>query len=149
MKKIDEITNHLQNKMQAEHSVEQYTNYFKVSSSNYLKTAKYLKAQGFDRLLTVSSVDWIEEGNFEVYFILHSLSENIYVKVTTEIPRDNPIIPSLDKIWVNAGLHEQEMWEIFGITFEGNPNLKPLFLEKEPEIPPFRKDFNWREIAEH
>ena len=109
--------------------------------------AKYLKDHGFRRLLTVSAVDWIEQGNFEVYFIVHKLRGNLYVKVTTEIPRDNPVIPSLSELWPNAVAHERETWELFGIFFEGNKFLKPLFLENHIRISPFRKDFDWREYV--
>jgi len=57
------------------------------------------------------------------------------------------VIPSLSELWPNAAVHEREAWELFGISFEGNKFLKPLFLEDHFEIPPFRKDFNWREYV--
>jgi len=129
------------------HSINRNVNYLKVSKPNYLVVAKYLKGHGFRRLLTVSAVDWIEQGNFEVYFIVHKLRGNLYVKVTTEIPRDNPVIPSLSELWPNAAVHERETWELFGIFFEGNKFLKALFLENHIKIPPFRKDFDWREYV--
>ena len=133
--------------MKMEHSINRNVNYLKVSKLNYLIVAKYLKDHGFDRLLTVSAVDWIEQEKFEVYFIVHKLRGNLYVKVTTEIPRNNPVIPSLSELWPNAAVHERETWELFGISFEGNKFLKPLFLENHFEIPPFRKDFDWREYV--
>ena len=137
----------LQTKIGVGHSINRNVNYLKVSKPNYLRAAKYLKDHGFHRLLTVSAVDWIEQEKFEVYFIAHKLRGNLYVKVTTIIPRDNPVIPSLSELWPNAAVHERETWELFGISFEGNKFLKPLFLEDHFEIPPFRKDFDWREYV--
>jgi len=84
------------------HSINRNVNYLKVSKPNYLIVAKYLKDHGFRRLLTVSAVDWIEQGNFEVYFIMHKLRGNLYVKVTTEIPRDNPVIPRLSECYAGS-----------------------------------------------
>ena len=145
---IQAIFKYLQTQMNAEYSVDENINYVRVSKPNYFQAAEYLRNQGFQRLLTISAVDWIERGTFEIYFLVHKLHENLYVKVATEIPRDNPTIPSLSKLWLNAAMHEREAWELFGVSFEGNQILKPLFLEDPVEIPPFRKDFNWREYVE-
>jgi NADH-quinone oxidoreductase subunit C len=134
--------------MDAEYSVVEDINYIRVSTPNYFQVAEYLRNQGFQRLLTISAVDWIERGTFEIYFLVHKLHENLYVKVATEIPRDNPTISSLSKLWPNAAMHEREVWELFGVSFEGNQILKPLFLEDPVDIPPFRKDFDWREYVE-
>lgn len=118
-----------------------------VSKEDYLKVARRLKEKGFRRLVTVSAVDWIEAGTFEVYFVVHNLDENAYIKVTTRIPRDDPEVASLSDIWVNASMYEREGWELFGVDFDGNAVLKPLFLEDWVGPPPFRKDFNWREYV--
>jgi NADH-quinone oxidoreductase subunit C len=147
MKNIDAILKHLQTELHVKYSIKGNINYLKVSRDNYLTVAKYLRKHGFRRLLTVSTVDWIERGNLEVYFLVHKLDGNVYVKVATEIRRDNPLIPSLSELWPNAAMHERETWEIFGIFFERNGILKPLFLEDWNELPPFRKDFDWREYV--
>ena len=122
-------------------------NYLKVPKDEYLKVAKYLKRSGFRRLLTVSAIDWIEYKKFEVYFIVHRIPGNLYFKVAADIPRDDPRIPSLSGVWPNAAIHERETWELFGIIFEGNEVLRPLFLEDWNGPPPFRKDFDWREYV--
>lgn len=122
--------------------------FFKIRKKDYLNIAKYLKDHGFRRLLTLSAVDWIKDDSFEIFFILHIMNKNIYVKVSTRIPRrKNVKIESLTKLWPNAALHEREAWEMFGIIFEGNKMLKPLFLENWIGPPPFRKDFDWRKYV--
>lgn len=146
-KNIEAVLKDLQTKVRIEHSVKGNINYLKVSKKNYLKVAKYLREHGFRRLLTVSAVDWIEKGSMEIYFLVHKLDENVYVKVAAEIGRENPSIPSLSELWPNAAMHERETWELFGIFFEGNKILKPLFLEDWNELFPFRKDFDWREYV--
>lgn len=118
-----------------------------MPKKDYVEAARYLKEQGFRRLLTVSAVDWIEKGTLEVYFLVHKLDENVYVKVVTHIPRGSPQISSLSELWPNAAMHEREAWELFGIIFKGNGMLEPLFLEDWDGPPPFRKDFNWKEYV--
>jgi len=131
-----------------EHMVDENIHYFKNDKKDYLNTARDLKDHMFRRLLTVSAVDWIKDNAFEVYFILHSMQKNIYVKVSTHIPRREKVkIESLSEIWSNAALHEREIWEMFGIIFEGNKMLKPLFLEEWTGPPPFKKDFDWRKYV--
>jgi NADH-quinone oxidoreductase subunit C len=121
----------------------------KVKKTDYLSTASYLSENGFKRLLTISAVDWIKKALFEVYFISHNFDENIYIKVSTFIPRNDPKISTISGIWKNASMHERETWELFGIKFDGNNMLKPLFLENWVAPPPFKKDFNWIEYVKN
>ncbi len=116
--------------------------FVKVIEEDYGKIAENLKKDGFKRLLTVSAVDWLERRTFEVYFMVHRVEDNLYVKVSTEISRDHPKIDSISHLWINAAMHEREAWELFRITFKGNEKLRPLFLEGWSGLPPFRKDFN-------
>jgi len=122
--------------------------FFKIDKKEYINTAIYLREHEFRRLLTVGAVDWIKDNLFEIYFILHNMNKNIYVKISTCLPRIKKAkIESLSKIWFNAALHEREIWEMFGIIFDGNKMLKPLFLENWIGPPPFKKDFDWRKYV--
>jgi NADH-quinone oxidoreductase subunit C len=141
-----EFLNILKNKFPIERSEEGLL-FIKVKTNDYLSTATYLAEHGFKRLLTVSAVDWIKKTVFEVYFVAHNFDESVYIKVSTEIPRDDPKIPTISSIWKNASMHERETWELFGIKFDGNHMLKPLFLEDWKGPPPFKKDFDWREYV--
>jgi len=114
----------------------------KVDRSSYVAVARFLFEKGFKRLLTISAVDWISKNIFEIYYVVYSHAMNMYVKVSTEIPRDSPRIYSLSSVWENAAMHEREVWKLFGISFIGNKMLKPLFLEDWKGPPPFRKDFD-------
>jgi len=119
----------------------------RVDKSSYVNVAGFLFKEGFRRLLTVSAIDWLSRNVIEIYFITYNHAMNVYVKVSTEIPRDSPEMPSLSSIWENAAMHEREVWELFDVSFIGNKMLKPLFLEDWKGPPPFRKDFDWREYV--
>jgi NADH:ubiquinone oxidoreductase subunit C len=67
--------------------------FINVKPEEYLNAARRLREEGYERLLTVSAVDWMDGNEFEVYFIAYNPAENRYVKVSTRIPRDKPEIP--------------------------------------------------------
>ena len=118
---------------------------------------RFLKDLGLDHLALVSAVDWIEQGVFELCFVLTSYMENddevtgrerLHIILKTTIPRGRPRFKTVTGIFPNAEPYEREIHELFGIKFEGHKRLTPLFLEREYEIPPFRKDFDTRKYVE-
>jgi len=116
-----------------------------------------LKENGLDHLALVSCVDWIEEGKLQVVYILTSYMRNntdytsdqrLHLLLKTKTPRENPRLKSVIAIFENAEPYEREIHELYGVHFEGHPRLIPLFLERDYEVPPFRKDFDTRKYAE-
>jgi len=105
------LKNNLKASFQAECKVKDGFLFVRVRRQSYVAVAEYLKKQGFSRLLTVSAIDWMDEDEFEVYFIVHSIKENLYVKASTRIPRSRPGIESLSSLWDNSSMHEREAWE--------------------------------------
>ena len=122
-----------------------------------LSILAYLKDVGFDHLALVSCVDWIDEGEFELVYILspymkndetYTGKEKLQVILKARIPRGKPEFQTVTHIFENAEPYERELHELYGISFEGHKRLIPLFLEREYEIPPFRKDFDTRKYVE-
>ena len=118
----------------------------------------FLKNKGFNHLALVSCVDWIEEKEFELVYIITSYlqdndkytdKERLHITLKSRIPREDPKVISVIPIFENAEPYEREIHELFGIHFEGHPRLIPLFLEGDYEIPPFRKDFDTREYVKN
>jgi NADH-quinone oxidoreductase subunit C len=115
-----------------------------------LSILSFLKNKGYDHLALISCVDWIEEKNFELVYILSSYSEKDekeHIILKTRIPREKPEFKTVISVFENAEPYERELHELFGINFEGNERLTPLLLERDYEIPPFRKDFDTREYV--
>ncbi|MCP8322585.1 MAG: NADH-quinone oxidoreductase subunit C [Candidatus Methylarchaceae archaeon HK02M2] len=97
---------------------------------------------GFDHIASVSGVDYINEKEIEVIYHVWSIDKKILIGLRTRIPRDNPVLKSLIGVWEGALYFERETWEMFGIKFEGHPNLSILLLPEDWDgIPPLRKDF--------
>jgi NADH-quinone oxidoreductase subunit C len=127
-----------------------------AESDNVLAILRFLKDAGFNHLTLLSAVDWIEDDCFELCFILSSYMQNddevtgrqrLHIILKTRIPREKPQFKTVIGIFPNAELYEREIHELFGIKFEGHPRLTPLLLEREYEIPPFRKDFDTRKYV--
>lgn len=122
-----------------------------------LAILRFLKDKGFDHLALLSAVDWIEEKEFELIYILtrythdandYSGNGRLHLIVKTRISRENPKSETTINVFPNAEPYEREIHELFGIDFDGHPRLTPLFLERKYAIPPFRKDFDTREYVQ-
>jgi len=108
----------------------------------------WIKEQGFEHLSSISVTDWVEDGSYELTYHLWSPRDKVVVTLRTRISREDPSIASVMPVWDrSAWIHERELHEMFGVKFEGNPDLAPLFLEDWEGPPPFRKDFDWREYT--
>jgi NADH-quinone oxidoreductase subunit C len=106
--------------------------------AGYLKTAAGLK---FDYLNYITAVDYYQY--FEVVYQLTSLKNNRSVVIKTRCnDRNNPTVPSVTGLWEGADFQEREVYDLMGITFEGHPNLKRIFLWEGFDGYPLRKDWN-------
>jgi len=120
-----------------------------VPKEQILDVLAFIKDNGYDFLALVSCVDWINEEEFELVYIISSyLIENkLDIIVKTRIPRTNPVFRTVIPVFPNAEPYERELHELFGVEFEGHPRLIPLLLERNYKIPPFRKDFDSRKYV--
>jgi len=105
--------------------------------AEYLKTADGLK---FDYLNYITAVDYY--SYFEVIYQATSLEFNRSIVFKTRFARDNPNVPSVVKVWQGADFQEREIYDLFGINFEGHYNMKRIFLWEGFDGYPLRKDFN-------
>lgn len=98
-----------------------------------------LKELGFDRLGMVTAVDFGEE--FELVYRLTSRPMRVGMFVKARIPRSAPVVRSAFDLWPAADWQEREVYDLFGITFEGHPNLKRILLTDDWVGYPLRKDY--------
>lgn len=88
----------------------------------------------------LSAVDEEAEG-FSVVAHLWSMAGRYGVLLRTRVPRDAPRLTSVVDLFPGAAWHERETYEMFGVVFDGHPDLKPLLLPPEFEGHPLRKEF--------
>ena len=118
----------------------------KVPLNGLREAAVKLKNMGFDHVKSLTVTDYKKKGVFEVMYMASSYLDEelsrIIVSLTVEIDRNNPRIPSLSDIWTSVEFQEREVYEFFGIHFEGHPDLRPLLLVPDiADLKPLTKDF--------
>ena len=96
----------------------------------------------FDLLADVTAVDYLgRPPRFEVVYHLYSLSHGHRLRVKISVGEANPSVPSLTALWKGANWLEREVWDMFGIRFEGHPDLRRILMYPEFEGHPLRKDY--------
>jgi len=120
----------------------------KVEPKEIIPVLLYAKENsGYIHFAHMSCVDWIEDGEFEVVYILWHPEEKINFFVKTRVPRDNGSLPNIDFIWRQANTYEREIREMFGLEFEGLVGRKEFILEDWEHLPPMRRDFDTAEFV--
>lgn len=79
-------------------------------------------------------------SDFTVIYHLLSFERNAYVRIKVGLAEDRASAPSITGIWPSANWYEREVWDMFGITFEGHPHLTRILMPKTWEGHPLRKE---------
>ncbi len=72
---------------------------------------------------------------------LTSTTQRHSVVVKTKLERDNPLIDTVSNIWKTAEFHEREVYDLFGVQFQGHPDMRRLFMTDDWKGWPLRKDY--------
>jgi NADH-quinone oxidoreductase subunit C len=96
----------------------------------------------FTYLSDVTAVDRFPiEPRFELNYHLLSISRRDSLRLRVRFPGDSPVIESVVSVWPTANWHEREIFDLFGIRFDGHPNLRRILLPDDWEGYPLRKDY--------
>jgi NADH-quinone oxidoreductase subunit C len=100
------------------------------------------RALGYDYLVDLTAVDWMArpEGRFDVVYFLHRHSDQARVRLKVAVPESVPV-PSVTRVWKTANWMEREVFDMFGVTFSGHPNLERILTWDGFNGHPLRKDF--------
>jgi NADH-quinone oxidoreductase subunit C len=129
--------------------IDQYQVAFEVEKEVVHPLLSALKLEGWIQLSYLSAVDWLEDNEFELVYILMNWEKPVHIQIRARIERDNPSMPSILPIFPGAKYYERECHEFFGVKFPGNPDYeKQLILEEWDDIPPLRKDFDPRAYSD-
>jgi NADH-quinone oxidoreductase subunit C len=119
-----------------------------VPAERLLEVARSLRdgpSTRFDYLRCIAAVDYGEE--FELVYLLFSYIHRRDFKLKVRVPRARPEVPSIESVWPAAAWHEREAFDLMGIRFPGNSDLRRLFLPEDWVGHPLRKDY--QEPAEY
>lgn len=105
----------------------------------------WLKEQGFDLLIDVTCVDYLEypgaKHRYGLVYLLVSTATNGRLTVRVFVDDPDPTVKSAVPLWAAANWLEREVWDLFGIRFEGHPDLRRLVMPQEFTAHPLRKDY--------
>ena len=120
-----------------------------VPAARFKSTAERLKGSGFEQMVDLCGVDYATYGDrprqgnrFAVVIHLLSVQNNWRLRLRAFCPDDSfPVIASLVDVWPVANWFEREAFDLFGIVFEGHPDLRRILTDYGFIGHPFRKDF--------
>ena len=113
-----------------------------VNPARIVDTLERLRAKGFDALMSVHGVDYYpEEPRLGVHYELLDMDALDRLTVKLRVPLDDPRVPSVTPEWPTANHQEREIYDMFGVVFEGHPDLRRILMPEDYEGHPQRRDF--------
>ena len=96
----------------------------------------------YSALADLTCVDWHpRQPRFEVVYHLFSIANKKYVRLKVKLSGEDANIDSLTPIWPGANFFEREVFDLFGVRFDGHPNLARIMMPENWEGHPLRKDY--------
>jgi NADH-quinone oxidoreductase subunit C/D len=115
-----------------------------VKPESLIEFATFLRDEvGYDHLSSVTGVDYLPDGFMEVVYHTFKTTGGPILTFKTQTPRENPVVPSLIHVYPGVELQEREAYDMYGIRFEGHPDLRRILMWEGFDGYPLRKD--WRE----
>jgi NADH-quinone oxidoreductase subunit C len=116
-----------------------------VPAPETLDALRLLRQQGFDLLVDVTCVDYLEyrgaRHRYGLVYLLASTATNRRLTVRVYLDDPDPTVASVVPLWEGATWLEREVWDMFGIRFVGHPDLRRLVMPEEFTAHPLRKDY--------
>ncbi|MBD3615820.1 MAG: NADH-quinone oxidoreductase subunit C [Gracilimonas sp.] len=117
--------------------------YIRTEAENIVELCKYLKEKHhFIFLCDILGTDrYTSDERFEVIYNMMNLRsrDRLFIKIRVE--EENPVVKTVTPIWKAAGWYEREVYDMFGIRFEGHPDHRRIFMPEDYEYFPLRKEF--------
>jgi len=99
---------------------------------------------GFDMLMDLTAVDYLNQGcpeRFVMVYFLYSVQENTHFRVKAWVPEGEASIDTVSSVWAAANWAEREVFDMFGISFNGHPDLRRILLPEGYTGHPLQKDY--------
>ena len=118
--------------------------YLFVGAEAIVEVCRFLRDDAelnFEVLSDQTAVDWPKEEKIQLVYHLYSYSCRHQIVLKVDLPRDNPKIATVENIWKVANWFEREIFDLFGVVFEGHSDLRRILLPEDWEGYPLRKDY--------
>ena len=113
-----------------------------IAAGQIRAAAATVQAAGYNLFEDVTAVDWFPSSprfQLSYHIVSHTYKERIRLRVMVD--GDAPAVESITSVWPAANFYEREVFDLFGIRFEGHPNLKRIMMPDEWQGHPLRKDY--------
>jgi NADH-quinone oxidoreductase subunit C len=113
-----------------------------VTKENIVPALEAVKAAGYNAFQDMTAVDWYPSTpRFQLSYHIqsHSLKEVLRLRVLVD--EGDPSLDSITSVWDGANYYEREVFDLFGINFEGHPNLRRILMPDDWVGHPLRKDY--------
>ena len=113
-----------------------------VAPARVREVLEFLRGRGFTFLASVHGVDYFpDEPRLGVHYELLDMTEVDRITVRLRVPVAEPTVPSVTPDWPTADHQEREIYDMFGVVFEGHPDLRRILMPEDYEGHPQRRDF--------
>jgi NADH-quinone oxidoreductase subunit C len=116
-----------------------------VSAQDVPAVARALRDRpelAFDFLAELTALDyWPTEPRFEVVYVLVSIANRARLRVKVRLAAEDPHVATVSGVWPAANWLEREVWDLFGIAFDGHPDPRRLLMPEDWQGFPLRKDY--------
>jgi NADH-quinone oxidoreductase subunit C len=111
-----------------------------IDPAMIVQVCKFVRdSRSFDRLSSVTCVDWLpNQPRFEVVYHLQRTKDWFRFRLKSRVDSS---IDSVCSVWRSANWYEREIYDMFGVTFTGHPDLKRILMPEDWEGHPLRKDY--------
>ncbi len=113
-----------------------------IAAGEVRAAAATVQAAGYNFLEDVTAVDWFPSSprfQLSYHIVSHTYKERIRLRVMVE--SESPAVESITPVWPSANFYEREVFDLFGIRFEGHPNLRRIMMPDDWQGHPLRKDY--------
>jgi NADH-quinone oxidoreductase subunit C len=115
----------------------------RVSKDRIADICEYLRDErGFNLLADLAGADrFTEQNRFEVFYNLVSIEKEKRIRLKVHVDEDDMTVPTVTNVYRAANWNEREAWDMFGLRFEGHPDLRRMYMPEDFEYHPLRKEF--------
>ena len=113
-----------------------------VAPENIVEAVSAMKESGFNAYEDMTAVDWLpSEPRFQLTYHILSHAFKRRIRIKAWVSGDSAAIDSITSVFPGANFYEREVFDLFGIRFEGHPNLRRIMMPEEWVGHPLRKDY--------
>jgi NADH-quinone oxidoreductase subunit C len=113
-----------------------------VARENIVASCEAVKKAGYNFLEDVTAVDWYpSEPRFQISYSILSFSLKRRIRLVVRLDSENASLDTITSVWPSANFYEREVFDLFGVSFGGHPNLRRIMMPEDWEGHPLRKDY--------